>query len=430
MARLTPDYRETPYWHDALAPLTLPEPAARRRIDVAVIGSGYTGLHAALQTARGGRETVIFEAGEPGAGCSTRNGGQVSTSIKPGIADLTRKFGRERALAIHAEGTASLDWIGDFVREEGIDCDFRRTGRFHAAHSPKHYETLTRGIDTPDSGEDDGAFAVPRAEQRGELGSDAYHGGVVYPRHAALHPAKYHRGLLERAMAAGAEIRANCPVLGIERQDKGFMLETPHGPVEAREVIVATNGYTGRATPWLRRRVIPIGSYIIATEPLPRETMDTLFPTDRVISDTRKVVYYYRPSPDRTRVIFGGRVSSTETNPAASGPKLHTEMARLFPELAETRLSHSWLGTVAYTFDDLMHTGQQNGIHYATGYCGSGIAMASWLGMRTGQRVLGLPEGRTAFNDMPFPTRPLYTGNPWFLPAAVAWYRWKDRLAG
>lgn len=430
MARLTPDYCETPYWHDDVAPLSIPEPMVRHSIDVAVIGSGYTGLHAALQTARGGRETVIFEAGEPGAGCSTRNGGQVSTSIKPGIHELARKHGHEQAIAIHAEGAASLDWIGDFIAEERIECDFHRAGRFHAAHSPRHYEALARSIDAPDSGEDDGAYPVPRAEQRRELGSDAYYGGVVYPRHAALHPAKYHRGLMERTLMAGAEIRAHCPVTGIRRQGNGFVLETPHGPIEARDVIVATNGYTGRTTPWLRRRVIPIGSYMIATAPLPRAMVDALFPTNRVVSDTRKVVYYYRPSPDRTRVIFGGRVSATETNPRLSGPKLHAEMTRLFPELEQTQISHSWLGTVAYTFDDLMHTGRQDGLYYATGYCGSGIAMASWLGMRTGQQALGLPEGHTAFDDIPFPTRPFYTGNPWFLPAAVAWYRWRDSSAG
>ena len=154
--------------------------------------------------------------------------------------------------------------------------------------------------------------------------------------------------------------------------------------------------------------------------------MDRLFPTDRVVTDTCKVVYYYRPSPDRTRVLFGGRVSATETDPTISGPRLHTDMCRLFPELEGIKVSHSWMGTVAYTFDELAHAGTHDGVHYSMGYCGSGVSIASYFGMRLGQKVLGTPEGRTAFDGLPFPTRPFYTGKPWFLPATVAFYRWRD----
>lgn len=193
-------------------------------------------------------------------------------------------------------------------------------------------------------------------------------------------------------------------------------------------MIVASNGYTGNATPWQRRRIVPIGSYIIATEPLEADLMNRLMPTDRVVSDTRKVVYYYRPSPDRTRILFGGRVSARETDPRVSGPRLQADLAGLFPELAHTRISHSWAGFVAYTFDTLAHVGRHDGIHYAMGYCGSGVSMASYLGMRIGQQVLGLREGGTAFDDLAFPTRPFYTGNPWFLGAFVTYYRWRDRL--
>ncbi|MDH5529675.1 MAG: FAD-binding oxidoreductase, partial [Paracoccaceae bacterium] len=180
--------------------------------------------------------------------------------------------------------------------------------------------------------------------------------------------------------------------------------------------------------PWLQRRVIPIGSYIIATEELPAALVDRLFPTDRIASDTCKVIYYYRTSPDRKRILFGGRVSAKETNPVISGPKLYADMCRIFPDLQGYKVSHSWMGTVAYTFDELAHTGTHNGVHYAMGYCGSGVSMASYLGMRLGQKVLGLKEGATAFDGLPFPTRPLYHGNPWFLPATVAWYRWQDRM--
>lgn len=425
-ASFSDDFREAPYWQDGVEAPIFPHLDGDARVDVAIVGSGYTGLNAALETARGGRSTLVLDAGQAGWGCSTRNGGQISTSVKPDVAKLARRFGLDRARAIHREGAAALEWIGQFVCRESIDCDFRKAGRFHAAHSPTHYELLARSINDPNYGEDTGAFAVPRDEQRSELGTGIYHGGVVYPRHSALHPAKYHRGLLDRVAAAGADIRVETPVIAIERAGKRHVLTTPRGRVSARDVIVATNGYTGAPFGWLRRRIVPIGSYIIATEELPRGLIDRLFPTDRIASDTRRVVYYYRASPDRQRVVFGGRVSSGETDPKISGPRLHAEMVRIFPELASSRISHSWNGTVAYSFDELAHTGTHDGVHYALGYCGSGVSMASYLGMRVGQRVLGKAEGATAFDDLPFPTRPFYRGRPWFLPAIVAGYRWLD----
>lgn len=418
--------KQTPYWWDDVPAPDLPISQPPSNVDVAIIGSGYTGLNAALETARAGRSTLVFDAEQAGWGCSTRNGGQISTSIKPAVSDLARRHGDARARAIHREGVTALEWIEDLIMREELDCDFRRNGRFHAAHTPQQFDALTQRV-AAQRAEGIEAHMVPRAEQSRELGTEAYYGGAVYPRHAALHPAKFHAGLLSRVIAAGAQVVPNCPVLAIERSAGTFAVQTPVAPVAARDVIVATNGYSGALVPWLRRRTIPIGSYVIATEPLPSEVMGRLFPTDRIVSDTCRIIYYYRASPDRSRVIFGGRVSATETDPAISGPRLRTAMIRVFPELSGFGLSHSWTGTVAYSFDSLAHTGVHDGIHYATSYCGSGVSMASYLGMRVAQKVLGLGEGRTAFDELPFPTRPLYFGRPWFLPAVVAWYAWRDR---
>ena len=221
-----------------------------------------------------------------------------------------------------------------------------------------------------------------------------------------------------------------CRVTRIEKDGEGFRVVTARGTTRARDVIVATNGYTGALTPWLQRRVIPIGSYMIATEPLPAGLMDRLIPKNRIVSDTRRVVYYYRASPDRRRILFGGRVSHDETDPRVSAPLLHRDMAQIFPELAPTRVTHSWCGFVAYTFDELMHVGRHDGIHYAMGYCGAGVGTASYFGMRIGQQVLGLAEGRTALDGLAFQTRPFYTGKPWFLAASVRYYRWRDRRPG
>ncbi len=427
-AAFAEDFKTDPYWWERTPRPKLETVAFPKAVDVAVVGSGYTGLCAALQTARGGRETIVFDAQAAGWGCSTRNGGQVSTSVKGEYDDLVRRHGEAAARAVLKDGRNALDWLGTFIADEAVDCDFRTVGRFHAAHTPGRYRVLERNYAKLPRDLGIEAHLVPRSDQHAELGSDAYHGGVVYPDHASLDPARYHHGLLDRALASGVSVVDNCAVTAIEGTGSGFRLATARGELTARDVVLATNGYSGAVVPWLRRRVIPIGSYIIATEPLAPGLMDRLIPKDRVISDTRRLVYYYRASPDRRRMLFGGRVSFAETDPRRSAPRLRAEMVRLFPDLVGARISHSWVGFVAYTFDTLAHIGQHSGTHYAAGYCGSGVSMASYLGMRLGRNVLGLDDRPTGLERLAFQTRPLYTGNPWFLAPTVMFYRWCDRL--
>ena len=414
------------YWHDGIPALVATHPAPLRKVDVVVIGAGYTGLHAALAALRAGRSVQIVEMHELGWGCSTRNGGQISPSIKPSLAALSRRYGAARAMAIRNEGHDSMAWVGAFIESEGLDCDYQRCGRFHAAYTPAHFDALVS--DTEKMGRDEGVLfdVVSRADQHSELGTDAYFGGVVLKQHASLDPAKYFCALLGLVTKAGGAVTDHCPATGISRNGKMFTVSTPKGDISADNVVIATNGYTTDLVPFLQRRVIPIGTYMIATDPLPAPLMDRLFPKNRVVSDSCKVIYYYRPSPDRSRILFGGRVSADETNSAISGPKLHHDMCRIFPELADYGYTHSWTGTVAFTFDTLAHLGQHAGLHYAMGYCGSGIGLASYLGHRLGQQLVGDPDGATAFDNLRFPTRPLYFGKPWFLPSVVRWYRFRD----
>ena len=423
------DYRDRPYWWDAAPRPELPPVAPLTRADVAVVGSGYTGLAAALELARGGQQVAVLDAQDAGWGCSSRNGGQVSTSIKPSFAELEALHGRDTASRIRREGINALAWLGEFIERERIDCDWQRVGRFHAAHNPAAFETLARDATSQPKGLEVEVFVVPCEEQRREIGSDRYHGGVVFPAHASLHPAKYHLGLLALAQAAGAQVVSHCPVLSIQRESDGYRLATPRGNLQARDVLVATNGYTGPITPWLRRRVIPIGSYIIATELLDPALARRLIPNNRVISDTRKLIFYYRLSEDRRRMVFGGRVALKESDPRVSAPRLHAHMTRIFPELAPVRITHSWMGFVAYTFDTLPHLGrQEDGIHYCMGYCGSGVSLAGYFGTRIAQQILGRAEGATALDGIQFQTRPFYGGDPWFLSAAITYYKLRDRL--
>jgi len=423
------DWKREPYWLDTMPKYTVAGSELSAKADVVIIGSGYTGLNAALEVVRGGRSVFILDAAEVGSGCSTRNGGQISAGIKPTFAALTKTYGAEKALAIRNEGRKALDWIETRINEENISCDFQRSGNFYAAHSPEAFEKLAYSAEQQQKLEGVNTVVISRRDQRQFLGTNFYHGGVFYPHNAILNPAKYHRGMLDAVLQAGAEIIDQCAVLDINRQSNSdFLIQTVKGEIRAKEVIVATNGYTSSNIKWHARRVIPIGSYIIATEPLPSELIDQLFPKTLSVSDSRKVVYYYRPTPDRKRIMFGGRVSANETDTSISGPKLHHDMCRIFPELKQYKITHSWMGKVAYTFDELPHIGVNDGIHYSMGYCGTGISLSSYLGMRIGQKVLGSKIAQTPFDGLTFATRPFYTGKPWFLPPMVAWYRWRDKV--
>ena len=422
------DYQSKPYWWERTPRPVLDEIELPLETDVAIIGSGYTGLCAAIQTGRNQKSTIVLDAQDAGWGGSSRNGGQVSTSLKPDFDVLSRKYGEDKARAILKEGIRALDWIGDFIEEEDIDCDFKRVGRFFGAHTPKQFRILEEKIRHQPKGLESDIQLVPKDQQYSEIGTDFYQGGIVHPHHASLDPACYHKGLLERALESGVMVKSHCPVLEIKKTGEVFQVRTSSGTLKASDVVVATSGYTGESTPWLRRRMIPIGSYMIATEELEEDLVKELIPNDRVITDSRKLVVYYRTSPDRRRILFGGRVSLNETDPKKSGPALFQQLILIFPQLAKTRISHSWMGFIGYTFDHMPHTGAREGIHYSMGYCGSGVSLSSYFGTKLGQRVAGLAEGKTPLTEVPFQTRPFYTGNPWFLGPSILYYQLVDRF--
>ncbi|MFQ5954505.1 MAG: NAD(P)/FAD-dependent oxidoreductase [Kiloniellales bacterium] len=417
-----------PYWWEA-APLPEPdEQPLPRETDVAIVGAGFTGLSAALTLTRAGRRVQVFDKDRPGEGASSRNGGIASGNIRTSFSKMVAAMGLERAKAIYGEGKRAREDLARFLDSERIDCDFALVGRFTGATTPAHYEQMAREAQFMHRHLGIATYAVPKAEQHAELGTDFYHGGVVRPDIGGLHPGRFHAGLLAAASAAGAVVHGRTAVTGVRRDGRGFEVRTARGVIGAGDVLVCTNGYTGGVTPWLRRRIVPIPSQIIATAPLMPELMRRLMPKRRMIGESRNLYHYYRPSPDGTRIVFGGRRGAETDDPFVKYRHLRRGLVAIFPELHSVAITHSWWGYTGYTFDFLPKLAVHEGVHYACGFCGSGVVWARWLGRKAALRILGDADAKTVFDEMPFRTRPLYNGRPWFLPAMIGWYRLKDSL--
>ena len=417
-----------PYWWEAVPRREYPVPALPGTIDVAIVGSGYTGLSAALTLARAGRSVIVLEAREIGHGASTRNGGAVGETLRHSYTTLADQLGRERAVALYKGVREARAYVEHLIASERIECQFARVGRFVGAHRPGDYDAMARDMEARkrDIGLD--ADMVPQSQMQQAIGSHAYFGGRIIHSDANLHPAQLHQGLLERATTAGAIVAPQTPVSAVRRDGARFQVITSRGTIGAGCVVIATNGYTDDVSTWLRRRLIPIQSQIIATAPLPRETIERLVPRSRQLGDTRKLHNYYRTSPDGTRILFGGRAGANELDDRRkSAAALHRQMIGIFPELAQVEITHAWAGFIAYTFDALPHMAEHDGIHYSAGYCGSGVAMAPYLGHKTALKILGSREAATPF-DCAYRTMPAYTGTPWFMPAAVWMLGVRDRL--
>ena len=396
------DYQDMPYWWEAAPREPLTQSDLPHTVDVAIVGSGYTGLNAALQTVRAGRTTLVLEKDVTGYGCSSRNGGQAGTSYKPKYVQLAKRFGKETAINMVQEGHRALDYFQDLIAEENLDCDWSQCGRFVGAHSNRAFENMANEYGKAPDEIAVEFHMVPKSEQGSEIGSDLFHGGCVLPAHGSIHPGKYHLELLKRVTEAGAMVADRCRVLSIERRSNTFRLKTEHGSVDAKDVILATNGYTDKEFAWHSRRILPIGSFQVATEEISEDACRSLIPNARVISDSRLIGNYFRLSPNHRRLLFGGRVTFTEATSKSGTETLYKQMLKVYPQLNDIRVSYSWVGYVAYTTDISPHIGVRDGIHYSMGFCGSGITLSSYFGMRVGQKVLGSSEGKTALDNLAF----------------------------
>ncbi|MGH9054060.1 MAG: NAD(P)/FAD-dependent oxidoreductase [Acidimicrobiia bacterium] len=397
-------------------------------MDVAVVGGGYTGLAAARRLARAGVGVAVLEAGPIGGGASSVNGGMTIVGLKPGLAELVRRHGEPLARRLWDASLASVDLVEKLVAEEGIDCHFRRDGAAALGFNRRDRDRFTSaGWMDRHLGHQQELIPFERIHE--VVGSDRCAAALVDRQSGGLHPARYVYGLARAAARAGAILVEHSQVHRLERREGVFRLETVRGAVRAGQVLLATNGYTGRLIPALRRRVFPGGSYIVVTEPLPGDQAERLVPAGRMLWTARWFLNYFRLTPDR-RLLMGGRNDlSVDLDLLESGRALRRSILGFFPELADVAVTHTWGGRLGITFDLMPHIGRLEGAWYALGYSGHGVALATYLG----EEVAGLITGQTEaspFAEIPHPTHWWYRGRPWFLPGAAAWYRLLDGIRG
>lgn len=399
------------------------------KVDVAIIGGGYTGLSAARTLAKNNTNVVVLEAETIGWGASSRNGGMTLTGLKPAMQTVIKNYGRELAKELFQCSLDSVNIVEQIVKDENIDCGFARTGHLLTANKPKHYESLQGEVDFMAKEFNHNVRLVSPKDLRSEIGTDVYHGALVDEVSGGLNPAQYVAGLAGAAAKAGVTLCARARVTKIERRERRFFIQTERGNVEAESVLVATSGYTGGVTKKLQKRIIPIGSFIIATERLPDELANELSPKNRMIFDYKHFLNYFRLW-DR-RMIFGGRAAffpENENTIAQSGEILQREMIQIYPQLKDVKVEYVWGGTLDFAFDQMTHVGEENGIFYSLGYAGHGVAMATYLGATVAEAMLKGNIKEHPFARFNFPGAPmgLYNGNPWFLPFAGMYYKILD----
>ncbi|MGF6734789.1 glycine/D-amino acid oxidase-like deaminating enzyme [Paraburkholderia youngii] len=419
----------TSYWLDTSEPFVgRPTGLPLDSCDVVVVGGGITGTAAALALAKKGASVVVCEAGTVGQAASGRNGGMCNNGFAQDYATMSQLIGTERANDIYRAFDAGVDTVERLVREESIDCDFARSGKLKLAAKPEHFDKLVRSQALLAANIDPDTRIVTRAELRDEIGSDRYHGGLIFGKSAGMHVGRYVRGLARAAEARGAHILERTPVLALRREPDGlYRIGTPRGEIRCKQVLLASGISQVGPFGWIRRRIVPVGAFLIVTEPLSVEQLDRLLPRRRMATDTKNFVNFFRTTPD-DRLLFGGRAQFAVSNPRAdekSGKILREQLASVFPELAETRIDYCWGGMVDMTKNRLPRAGQRDGVYYSMGYSGHGTQMSTLMGTR----MADIMDGRTDLNpwkDFSWPAIPGHFGKPWFLPIVGAWYRFKD----
>jgi len=419
----------SPYWP---APKTIVEQRDNdlpKTADVVIVGAGLTGLSAARTLALAGRAVVVCEADAIGHGASGRNGGMVGGGHRLSLQKMTDKYGRRTAEQLLREAHIdSNDFTQSLMRDANIDCDYEHCGRFRAFYKPSEYEAQAQDLTILQKAIGLDAHMVPENETQNEIQSELYRGGIVFESHGGLNPVKWTHGIAKSAIEAGALIHHQCAVTNIASTNVGSKISTQQGTIVAGQVLMATNGYTTHALRTWRHRILPIPSFIVATEPLGKNRVRSLFPNGRMMTETRARHCYFRPSPDGERVLFGGRAGMLDIPEVLAQQQLRALLTQIFPQLQGVQFTHSWRGYTGFSFDFMPNVGKIDKVWHAMGYSGNGNTMAPYLGNKVALQMLNDSAGETAFNQTHFNNPWWYRGVPWFLPGTDILLRCQDWL--
>ncbi|OWV89868.1 FAD-dependent oxidoreductase [Rhizobium sp. R635] len=418
------------YWHDtAPAFANAAQGPVEGHYDVAVVGAGFTGLAAARQLAKAGVRVIVLEAEAVGWGASGRNGGHLNNGLAHSFIGAKAELGKERAIALYHALDASIDTIEAIVAEEEIDCNFRRAGKLKLASKPQHYDAIARNFEAVHAEVDPETALLSASDLKSEVGAP-FHGAMLSKKSAMMHMGRYVVGLAEAARRHGATIVEGAAVSDHRQADGRHVLKTAKGVVTADHVLIATGAYTTPNFGYFRRRIIPVGSFIIATRPLTETEIAATMPGNRTCVNSMNIGNYWRLAPDN-RLIFGGRArfsaTSDQRSDAKSGAILHDSLARIFPQLAHVEIDYCWGGLVDMTKDRYPRAGYHDGVWYAMGYSGHGAQLSTHLGMTIADAILGRPD-HNPLKGLEWPAVPGHFGKPWFLPLVGLYYKMLDKI--
>jgi glycine/D-amino acid oxidase-like deaminating enzyme len=418
------------YWHDTAPAFSGgAEGAVEGHYDVAVIGGGFTGLGAARQLAKAGTRVVVLEADRVSCGASGRNGGHLNNGLAHSYLAAKTELGKERAIALYHALDASIDTLEALIAEEGIESSFRRAGKLKLASKPKHFDAIARNFEAVHREVDPETALLSGQDLTSEVGS-AFFGAMLSKKSAMMHMGRYGIGLAEAAKRRGAIIFEKAAVTAQAREGSRHRLTTSRGSVTADQVLLATGAYTTPNFGYFRRRIVTVGSFIIATRPLDAAEIVATMPGNRTCVNSMNVGNYFRLAPDN-RLIFGGRArfsaTSDQRSDAKSGAVLADSLTRTFPQLAGIPIDYCWGGLVDMTSDRYPRAGYQDGLWYAMGYSGHGAQLSTHLGMIIADAMLGR-EDRNPLKGLRWPAVPGHFGKPWFLPLVGMYYKMLDRI--
>ena len=413
-----------PYWWETDEKIVLQKYDLPRTVDVLVVGAGYTGLTAGIIASDLGAKTIVLDSEEAGKGASTRNGGMFGAHPRVGWEQLSLNFGEEIADQIFKEASDSLIFVRELMRSEHISCDLVESGRLQLAWSQNDYEKQKQLVSVIEEKSNTSVKIISRNELIHEIKTERYYGGILFRDHCGINPFKFHNGLISALARREVQIVENMPVLSIERTRDRFKVKSGNQVIFARNVIMATNGYTNYNFNWFKKRVFPVPSFLIATEDLPHDLIKELSPRGRMMVETRLKYSYFRTSPNGKKIIFGGRAAMKPISLMVAAHRLKTVMDDIWPELKNYNLSNAWTGFTGYSFNHIPHVGHHNGINYAMGYSGSGTVLAAYLGAKAAYQALDDPRGQTGYSSTHFKTKPFHIfQRPYFLTVADFWYR-------